>query len=205
MAGFLRGDGHDGREERGGKARSADHTDARDTTNRLNELRSGEWISQHGDVRNHARSPRQARLERRLGKGEARAAPGAELEAEMNWRGARGGALRDAVSDAGQVIPPAGLKRHGLVWIESQAGAADTGGEGRARGEVDALETDSKEFVAPVARSEVDVDALNRRHREDAIHSVERDGVAKTFDARPAIGYGVAQMMDNGVINGFIQ
>src|SRR5258708_24729498 len=107
MAGFLRGDGHDGREERGGQARSADHTDAWDAANSLDELRAGEWISQHGDVRNHARSPRQARLERRLGKGEARAAPGAELEAEMNWRGARGGACGDAVSGASQGnLPP---------------------------------------------------------------------------------------------------
>src|SRR5712692_4631829 len=123
----------------------------------------------------------------------------------MNWRDAGRRALRDAVRDAGQVIPPAGLEGHRIVWIESQAGASDTGGEGRARGEVDALETDSGELVAPVARSEVDVYALNRGHREDAIHSVERDGVAKTFDARPAIGDGVAQMMDNGVVNGFIQ
>src|SRR5258708_12730327 len=106
MAGFLRGDGHDGREERGGQARSADHTDAWDAANSLDELRAGEWISQHGDVRNHARSPRQARLERRLGKGEARAAPGAELEAQKNWRAAPGGAFRDPPSPATPVNTP---------------------------------------------------------------------------------------------------
>src|SRR5260370_13749829 len=128
MARFLRGDGYHGREERRGKARSAEHTDAGDTTDRLDELRPGEGIGQHGNVRNHTRGPRQARLERRLGKGEARAAPGAELEAQMDWQDTRRRTLRDAVRDAGQVIAPARLERHGIVWIESPAWSAQTAG-----------------------------------------------------------------------------
>src|ERR1035437_2602298 len=131
--------------------------------------------------------------------------PAPELESQICRWNQRRAAQRDRIYDLGKGGSPTGLKVHGVVWVQRQAGAADGCGEWRTAGEAYRLESDRGGEVSRVTGGEVHVDTLGCRRLEDAVVADQLSRVSEAFDARPAIGNRVAQMMDDGIVDGLVK
>src|SRR5262249_6283566 len=133
VACVLGSDRHNAREHWRTQARATDGAHGQLAVDSLDNFDAGERIGQHGYIGHQARAARNAKaaMKIRPRKYQARAAAGPALKSEIQWWNHGSMVQCTRLGDASQVVSPAGFEGDGFIGVQRQAGAADSGREGR--------------------------------------------------------------------------
>src|SRR5437763_9274609 len=112
---------------------------------------------------------------------------------------------RRKVCNTSFVVSPAGFEFDRVIGVQCQTCTADCGRKRRTSWKINRDKSNSGSFVTRITGGEIHVNPLRCGHLQDSIYANVLCWTAEPFNARPAVGNCVPQVVDNGKIDSFVE